>query len=53
MDAKTKVDTGEELYLLKENIKPLKKGRMICQLRTALQAQDDEATHHELLKQRE
>jgi hypothetical protein len=53
MDAKTKVDTGEELYLLKENIKPLKQGRMICQLRTALLAQDDEETHQELLKQRE
>jgi hypothetical protein len=53
MDAKTMVDTGEELYLLKENIKPLKKGRMICQLRTALLAQDDVAAHYELLKQRE
>lgn len=47
------VDTGEELYLLKENIKPLKKGRMICQLRSALLAQDDVAAHHEILKQRE
>lgn len=47
------VDTGEELYLLKENIKPLKKGRMVSQLGTALLAQDDVTAHHELLKQRE
>jgi hypothetical protein len=53
MDAKTMVDSIEELYVRKENIKPLKKGRMICHLRTALLAQDDEAAHHELLKQRE
>ena len=53
MDAETIVDTGEELYLLKEKMKPLKKGRMVCQLGTALLAQDDVAAHHELLKQRE
>jgi hypothetical protein len=53
MDAKTMVDTGEELYMVKENIKPLTKGRMICQLRTAFQARDDVSAHHELLKQRE
>jgi hypothetical protein len=44
MDAKT---------IVGENIKPLKKGRMICQLRTDLLAQDDVAANHELLKQRE
>jgi hypothetical protein len=51
--AEIMVDPGEELDLSKENIQPLKKGRMVCQLGTALLAQDDLQVHHELLKQRE
>jgi hypothetical protein len=47
------VDPGEELYLLKENIKPLKKGRMMNQLGTAVLAEDDQEAHQQLLKQRE
>lgn len=47
------VDPAEEFELSKENIQPLKKGRVICQLGTALLAQDDQQAHHELFKQRE
>jgi hypothetical protein len=47
------VDPGEELDLSKENIQPLKKGRVVSQLGTALLAQDDLEAHHELLKERE
>jgi hypothetical protein len=47
------VEPGEELDLLKENIQPLKRGRMVCQLSTALLAQGDSEAHHELIKQRE
>ncbi|PNF15654.1 hypothetical protein B7P43_G15592 [Cryptotermes secundus] len=47
------VDPGEEVDLMKENIQPLKKGRIVCQLGTALLAQDDSEARHEILKQRE
>jgi hypothetical protein len=47
------MDPGEELDLMKENIQPLKKGRIVCQLGTALLAEDDAEARHELLKQRE
>lgn len=47
------MDPGEQVDLSKENIQPLKKGRMVCQLGTALLAQDDLQAHNELLKQRE
>jgi hypothetical protein len=53
VDAEIMVDPGEELDLVKENIQPLKKGRMVCQLGTALLAQDDSEARHELFKQRE
>jgi hypothetical protein len=46
-------DPGAELDLAKENIQPLKKGRMVCQLGNALLAQNDSEARRELLKRRE
>ncbi|XP_069677495.1 uncharacterized protein [Periplaneta americana] len=47
------MNPAEELDLSKENVQPLKKGRMISQLGNALLAQVDVEAHHELLRQRE
>ncbi|PSN56995.1 hypothetical protein C0J52_04234 [Blattella germanica] len=46
-------DPAVELDLSKENVQPLRRGRMVNQLENALRAQYDETAHHELLKQKD
>ena len=47
------IDSIEELDLTKENIQPLKRGRVISQLGNAIRAQSDTVANQELLKEKE
>lgn len=47
------MDTSEALDLSKENIQPLKQGREVVKLGTALQAQTDVETHQKIVVERE